>query len=73
MKNKLYLANITLQEKSSKDWRAFVSCRDVEGKWWELRAYGDSAGKAATNAYRRFQQFDAWDCYGYIVPAPADK
>jgi hypothetical protein len=63
------IGNIVLQEKCKGDWRAFVSCRDEDGNWWQLRAYGTTPGGAATNAYERYQSpTDSWGFNGYQVP-----
>lgn len=68
-----YFANITLQAKDETcDWRAFVACKDDEGNWWELRAYGSTPETAANDAWNRYKEPEWWHLHGEIVPAPAE-
>ena len=48
------------------DWRAFVSCQDVNGLHWELRGYGSTPDDAAKQAWERFQDNLRWDAYGSV-------
>jgi hypothetical protein len=61
----IHFLTITIQEKGGGpgDYRAFLNFGDDEEKTvCQIRGYGDTPGKAADDAYRRFQE-DPWFYY----------
>jgi hypothetical protein len=47
---------ITVQQKARDDYRAFLDCGDDEEMMvYQIRGYGDTPGKAADDAYCKFQ------------------
>ena len=54
----IHFLKITVQEKSrDEDYRAFLDWGDdQEMMVYQIRGYGDTPGKAADDAYRKFQE-----------------
>lgn len=53
----IHFLNITLQQKSKNDWRAFLDWGDSETMTrYQLRGYGDTPGEAADDAYYKFEK-----------------
>ncbi len=66
---KPYFGNIVIQNKgddNSKDFRSFCYC-SLGDEQWELRGYGDTIEKAASEAWQAYLDFGNWDHYGYII------
>lgn len=61
--------DIVVQSKDDKeDFRAFLHCRDTNGFNWEIRGCGSTAGLAADDAWKRYQEGeDSWEFYGYMI------
>lgn len=52
----IHFLNITIQQKSKNDWRAFLDWADSKTMTrYQLRGYGDTPGEAADDAYHRFE------------------
>ncbi len=51
-----HFGNIVINQKASDDYRAFLYWRDENNDCWEIRGYGLTAGKAADDAYSRYEQ-----------------
>jgi hypothetical protein len=53
----IHFLKITVQQKARDDYRAFLDWGDdQEMMVYQIRGYGDTPGKAADDAYRKFQQ-----------------
>jgi len=53
----IHFLQITIQEKSRDDYRAFLDWGDSEAQMvYQIRGYGDTPGKAADDAHRKFQE-----------------
>lgn len=54
----IHFLKITIQEKSKdEDYRAFLDWADSESMMvYQIRGYGDTPGKAADNAYAKYEE-----------------
>ena len=53
----IHFLSITIQEKGIGDYRAFLDWMDSETRTvYQIRGYGDTPGKAADDAYARFEE-----------------
>jgi hypothetical protein len=53
----IHFLNITIQNKSGDDFRAFLEWANSETmSLYEIRGYGDTPGKAADDAYARYME-----------------
>ncbi len=60
-----HFQQIIIQSKDdTEDFRAFCHCEDTHGQKWVLRGYGNTASKAADNAWERYLDHDNWENYG---------
>lgn len=51
----IHFLNITLQQKSKNDWRAFLDWADSDTmSRYQLRGYGSTPGEAADDAYAKY-------------------
>lgn len=58
----IHFLNITIQEKGKgDDYRAFLDWADDETMTvYQIRGYGDTPGKAADDAYARYEEDREW-------------
>ena len=57
MEIKESFGDIVIQEKCPGDWRSFLTWNDYGDRMtYRLRGYGDTPGKAADDAWRRYQE-----------------
>ena len=64
----IHFLQITIQSKASDDFRAFLDWADGDSMTvYQLRGYGDTPGKAADNAWQKYNEdrnyhiIDTWE------------